>query len=1468
MMRKLLYSFLFLFITYSSFAQIVSTYTTTGSWTVPDGATQVTVEIWGAGGAGGGSNFSGYGGGGGGGGGYSIKTFSVTAGQTINYTIGTGGTASSGNNGNAGGGSSLIHTPSSTSLTANGGGGGSRNGTLTGGTGGTGGTASGGDTNATGSNGTVGSATGGNGGNSGNTPGSGGAGVTNGNGSSGVLSGGGGGGGERNGTTNRSGGAGANGQVRITYVPSYQWQFVSANLGSTNWCPGETRNVSITIKNTGSKAWITSGSDEFRIGVKWSGWGDYNVRVPAQNLAPGATATYTFTVSAVNEDLTALSNGANSLSFDVVYEHVAWFGNNNGGTGPGNTVYTAAQTILAAPINRTVGAASSSVCAGNGTNITVTSPVSGVSYQLRDGTTPIGSPATGSSGTLNLPTGNLTTTTTFNVLATNTTTSCSTQMTNTPTVNITPLPTTSNAGPTQNGSGPFTLAANTPSVGTGVWAIVSGPNTSTSQLSSTTNPTATFNPIGTGTYVLSWTITNGCGTSTSQVTIVANCVSNLLKNGNFNNGTADWSAATGRGSYSEVLTESVYFSNGSPNNTAELDSQASLRQQVTVIPNTPYALSFIYARRPGSEATVGVTARILESTTTISSVNYTTSNTTSTPFIGTLTFTPTTSTIFVELYNTLSTTTLGSIIDNIVLTPSPQVAPMATTVPKGSFATLSPICAGTSVQLDVDNVPTSGVTYSWSSTSPGAVFSSTTIKNPTITFASTLTGIQEVTVVVTPSTGCAGAPSSTYVNLIAAPAVYNVTGGTVCSGTGIVIGLSGSSTNVSYQLQLNGANNGTAVAGTGSAINFGSKTAAGTYTVIATNTASNSCSLAMSGSAVIKQIQGTPTIASYTDLDCVSAGTITLGNLPSGAWQINQTGQATATITGSGTSYQITGLAAGNYTFTVETTTTCASNSASRLIADSSTSTWNGSTWVGGTPTSAKKIIIASNTGTPFPAGTPVVNGCSLTINTGITVTVPSGVTLVITNAVTTNGQLTFKTNSSLVQTTNATNTGSITYERETNVRRYDLTYWSTPVTDPGFKLSDLSPATLGDKYFIFAPNSGWIINYNGTQVMEAGKGYSVRAPQPYDINIPSLFTGKFTGIPNNGDINPTVVSGTYNLVGNPYPSAISAIALINGNSNLGTIYLWTHNTLPQGVAGDNKYYYTSDDYAAYNLTGAAQGALLNGQPFQEYIAAGQGFLAQPKTATMNFNNNMRRNSNNQQFYKTTESVGYERNRVWLNLTNEQGAFKQALIGYIEGATNGLDINYDAGSLEANPYIDFYSVNEANKLTIQGRSLPFDDKDIVPLGYNTTIAGEFTIAIDRADGLFDTQEVYLEDLLTNKIVSLRDSNYKFTTAIGNFENRFNLRYTSKTLGTGEFEDLDSSILVSIKNKVIKISSSKEILKEVNIYNAGAQLLYNKNKVNSTELQISNLNSSDQVLLVKVTLENGHTVTKKIVFSNL
>ncbi len=74
----------------------------------------------------------------------------------------------------------------------------------------------------------------------------------------------------------------------------------------------------------------------------------------------------------------------------------------------------------------------------------------------------------------------------------------------------------------------------------------------------------------------------------------------------------------------------------------------------------------------------------------------------------------------------------------------------------------------------------------------------------------------------------------------ALPVVFTVTGGgTYCQGTsGILIGLSGSETGVSYQLKRSNGNInvGLPVAGTGAPLSFGSQLTADTYTVVATNT--------------------------------------------------------------------------------------------------------------------------------------------------------------------------------------------------------------------------------------------------------------------------------------------------------------------------------------------------------------------------------------------------------------------------------------------------------------------------------------------------------------------------------------------------------------------------------------------------------------------------------------------------------
>jgi hypothetical protein len=147
----------------------------------------------------------------------------------------------------------------------------------------------------------------------------------------------------------------------------------------------------------------------------------------------------------------------------------------------------------------------------------------------------------------------------------------------------------------------------------------------------------------------------------------------------------------------------------------------------------------------------------------------------------------------------------------------------------------------------------------------------------------------------------------------------------------------------------------------------------------------------------------------------------------------------------------------------------------------------------------------------------------------------------------------------------------------------------------------------------------------------------------------------------------------------------------------------------------------------------------------------------------------------------TAKNAAIEKHRVWLNLTNADGAFKQLLVGYIAGATNDWDRLYDGVSLDANLYVDFYSINNGKNLTIQGRSLPFVNTDEVPMGYRTIIEGVFEISISKVDGMLVNQDIFIKDKATGVFHNLKNGAYSFTTLTGTFNDRFVLVYIDKTV---------------------------------------------------------------------------------------
>jgi hypothetical protein len=69
-------------------------------------------------------------------------------------------------------------------------------------------------------------------------------------------------------------------------------------------------------------------------------------------------------------------------------------------------------------------------------------------------------------------------------------------------------------------------------------------------------------------------------------------------------------------------------------------------------------------------------------------------------------------------------------------------------------------------------------------------------------------------------------------------------------------------------------------------------------------------------------------------------------------------------------------------------------------------------------------------------------------------------------------------------------------------------------------------------------------------------------------------------------------------------------------------------------------------------------------------------------TGDLKFNNSMRLIGQNSSFFRFNKAKQneVEKHRIWLNLFNNQGAFKQILVGYANRATNGLDASFDGES--------------------------------------------------------------------------------------------------------------------------------------------------------------------------------------------
>ena len=337
-----------------------------------------------------------------------------------------------------------------------------------------------------------------------------------------------------------------------------------------------------------------------------------------------------------------------------------------------------------------------------------------------------------------------------------------------------------------------------------------------------------------------------------------------------------------------------------------------------------------------------------------------------------------------------------------------------------------------------------------------------------------------------------------------------------------------------------------------------------------------------------------------------------------------------------------------------------------------------------------------------------------------------------------------------------------------------------------------------------------------------------------------------------------------------------------------GVLYLWSHVTdANTNASGNENANFSRDDYAMLNYLGgvASSGVAAPNDPGNipnGYIASGQSFFvignkshATSGAAYYNetvFTNAMRAVANNDQFFRGSNS-NRSANKMWINLTSDNGVFNQSLIGYVTGASDSVDpMAFDAVknlSTGSSAFIYTRIAESDKKYAIQGKSPEDLNRDeIISLGFKTsiTVPTLYNISIAQLEGNFlSDNPIYIKDNDLNTIHNLKESNYSFTSEVGEFNNRFEIVFTANALSIKDHQLQPNQLTITeFSNGAVqfRINDNFSIAK-VDLLDCLGRHIYSLTGSSSREVYtLSKLSKAPYI--AKVTLSSGQTITKKAV----
>lgn len=441
---------------------------------------------------------------------------------------------------------------------------------------------------------------------------------------------------------------------------------------------------------------------------------------------------------------------------------------------------------------------------------------------------------------------------------------------------------------------------------------------------------------------------------------------------------------------------------------------------------------------------------------------------------------------------------------------------------------------------------------------------------------------------------------------------------------------------------------------------------------------------------------------------------------------------------------------------------------------------------------------------------------------------------------------------------------------------------------------------------FIAADEYADWIHIRSNTAINPGEGFTMKGTNGSGDNQLYDFRGK----PNNGTMAVNVLPNQITLVGNPYPSALDALAYIHDPENAavidGTLYYWeqdltVNSHLIREYDGGYATYtitdtgmetYTPATFSTYDDMGIIKGAGNGGPSGKEprrYIPIGQGFMVEGKaTGTVKAKNSHRayikETNPDSEFFKTSNKkkknteeprgfslVPSDTKRFRLNIDFNNTYTRQLLENFHASATLGFDYGMESPvNVDDVLSSDAYFSNE--QMGYRAQALVFNENIKIPLVIKVDKNMPVRIRVADIQNIDASLPIYVHDKETNTYTNLVAKDFDIRLESGNYDDRFEITFAKNN--TLDIEDIvtanDFKILQNNQIEQLKILNPKNLdIKSFTLIDiSGKQVMNILVDSNKEKHQYSTKSFSDGIYVVKIDLMDNQAINKKIIIGNI